>query len=155
MSITAGSNATEEKRVRTTSMSHVAPDAIITGVVGLAVLLFGLIAVVRAGLGGALDEPTVRVLSVNHTAMLGLIEIGIGLRLLLSASAMWRTGEMLFGVLLAIAGFVGAVQADSLREKLALESSMGWMAAVAGLLVIVSVLVLPRYGTKSTTFTQG
>jgi hypothetical protein len=58
------------------------------------------------------------------------------------------------GASLGIAGFVGAVQADSFKETLALESSMGWIAAIAGLVIVVAVLLLPRYGKKSTTFTQ-
>lgn len=155
MSLTTGRQATHQKQVRTSYMSHLSPDSIITGVVGLVVLLFGLIAIVRAGLGGPIAEPVVRVLGFNHTATLGLIEIGIGLCLLASASASSRAGEMLFGAVLGIAGFVGAVQVDSFKETLALESSMAWIAAIAGLVIVSAVLVLPRFGRKTTSFTQG
>lgn len=155
MAFTAGGHTSHEKHVRTTYMSQFAPDAIITGVIGITILLVGLIAVVRAGLGGALSEPVVQVLSYDHTAILGLIEIGAGLCLLLTASASSRSGEMLFGSLLAIAGFLGAVQSESFTETLALESAMGWIFAAAGLVIVIAVLFLPRFGTKSTTLTQG
>jgi len=154
MSTTASNQVAREKRVHTTYFSHLAPDAIIAGIFGLALLLIGLIAIVRAGLGGPLGEPVISLLGYNHTATLGLIEVGIGLCLLISAAASSRAGEMLAGASLGIAGFVGAVQADSFKETLALESSMGWIAAIAGLVIVVAVLLLPRYGKKSTTFTQ-
>lgn len=154
MSITADGRASHEKRVRTTYMSKLTPDAVLAGVIGIIVLLFGLIAVVRAGLGGELAEPVVRILGFDHTATLGLIEVGIGLCLLVSASVSSRGGEMFFGAVLGIAGFVGAVQSGSFSDTLALESAMGWVAAVLGLAVVVAVLSIPRYGRKSTTLTR-
>jgi hypothetical protein len=155
MSITQGGRTVHEKRVRTTNMSHLAPDAIVTGIIGLAVLLFGLIAVVRAGLGGVLAEPVVRIFSFDHTATLGLIEVGIGMCLLVSASVSSRAAEMFFGAALGIGGFVGAVQTDSFDETLALESAMGWIAVIAGLVIVAAVLFLPRYDKQSTSFRQG
>lgn len=155
MSVTQGGRAIHEKRVRTTNMSHLAPDAIVTGIIGLAVLLFGLIAVVRAGLGGVLAEPVVRIFSFDHTATLGLIEVGIGLCLLISASASSRSAKMFFGAALGIGGFVGAVQTDSFNETLALESEFAWIAVVAGLVIVAAVLFLPRYDKRSTSLTQG
>jgi hypothetical protein len=154
MSITHGGRAINEKRVRTSNSSHLAPDAIMTGVIGLAVLLSGLVVVVRAGLGGALAEPVVRIFSFDHTATLGLIEIGIGLCLLASASASSRPAEMFFGVLLGIGGFVGAVQSDSFDKTLALEPAMGWIAVIAGLVIVAAVLFMPRYDKQSTSLTQ-
>jgi uncharacterized membrane protein HdeD (DUF308 family) len=144
----------EEKVVRTTSQTRFAPDSIITGVVGLGTLLFGLIAIIRGGFDGSLSEPVVEVFGFSHTTILGIIEIGIGLALLLSAAMSMRSGSLFFGAALGIAGFVGAVQTDSLRETLALESSMGWIAAVAGLIVVVAALALPRVGKNATTITQ-
>ncbi len=154
MSISQGGRAIHEKRVRTTNMMHLAPDAILTGTIGLAVLLVGLVAIVRAGLGGVLAEPVVRIFGFDHTATLGLIEVGIGLCLLVSASASSRAGEMFFGAVLGIGGFVGAVQSDSFDETLALEASMGWIAVIAGLVIVAAVLFLPRYDKQSTSLTQ-
>lgn len=154
MSVTQGGRAIREKRIRTSNFSHLAPDAIFTGVIGLAVLLFGLVAVVRAGLGGVLAEPVVRIFSFDHTATLGLIETGVGLCLLLAASTSSRAAEVFFGAVLGIAGFVGAVQSDSFDKTLALEPLMGWVAAVAGLSIVLAVLLLPRFDKQSTSFTQ-
>jgi hypothetical protein len=66
----------------------------------------------------------------------------------------WRSGALFFAAILGVAGFVGAVQSDSLQEDLALESSLGWIAVVAALIVVVAALALPRFGKKATTTTQ-
>lgn len=143
-----------EKEVRTTSQSRFAPDAMVTGAIGLVLLLFGLIAIIRCGVGGAISEPVVQLFGFNHTAILGFIEAGIGLCLLASAGSAWRGGEFFFGAVLGIGGFVGAVQVDSFESSLALETSMGWLAAIAGIVIVVAASLLPRYGMHSTSVTQ-
>ena len=54
--------APQTESVLATTRRHFAPDAIITAAVGVALLLFGLIAIVRAGFDGPNSEPVVRVL---------------------------------------------------------------------------------------------
>ena len=70
MSITAGRNTGREKSVRRSYQSQFALDSIVAGVVGLGVVVVGLIAVLRAGLSGPIDEPIVEILGFNHTALL-------------------------------------------------------------------------------------
>ena len=94
-------------RARTSYSSRFSPDAIIAGIVGLAGLLMGLIAVTRAGFDGPMSDPVVQVLGWNHTATLGLIEVGLGLCLLLSAVSLSRSAELFFGAVLGIGSFVG------------------------------------------------
>ena len=137
-------------QIRTASASRFAPDAIIAGIAGLVILVTGLIAVVRGGFDGPMSDPVVQVLGFTHTTTLGLIEIGIGLALLLSAATRSRSGEVFFGAVLGIAGFVGAVQAESFKRTLALESSMAWLAVLAGVIVVLSAMMLPRYARQST-----
>jgi len=137
-------------QVRTASASRFAPDAIIAGLVGLVILVTGLIAVVRCGFDGSMSTPVKQVLGFDHTTSLGLIEIGIGLALLLAAATRSRSGEVFFGAVLGIAGFVGAVQAESFKDTLALESSMAWLAVFGGVIVVLSAMMLPRYARQST-----
>ena len=137
-------------QVRTAYASRFAPDAIIAGLAGLVILVTGLIAVVRGGFDGPMSTPIVQVLGFTHTTTLGLIEIGIGLALLLSAATRSRSGEVFFGAVLGIAGFVGAVQTESFKKTLALESSMAWLAVAIGAVVVLAALMLPRYARQST-----
>lgn len=143
-----------EQQISTTSGTRFAPDSIITGLVGLVMLVVGLIAVTRGGFDGPMSEPVIRVFGFTYTTSLGLIEIGIGLCLLLSAAARSRSGELFFGAVLGIAGFVGAVQTESFRESLALEPGMGWLAVAAGSVIVAAALLLPRMSKNSTTITQ-
>ena len=155
MTDTAGKYLSREKSIRTSYQSHFAPDAIVAAVVGLGVLLMGLIVVIRAGLSGPIAEPVVQVLGFDHTATLGLIEIGIGLLLLASAAMSSKSGEIFFGALLGIAGLVAAIEADSFDKSLAVESSMGWIAGALGLVTVATALIVPRFSKKSTEFSQG
>jgi len=124
-------------------------DSVVVGLVGLAFLLIGLIAMTRAGLDGSMQDPVVEVLGFTHTATLGIIEAGIGLCLLLCAASKSRGASVFFGLVLAVAGFVGAVQVDSFRNSLALETGLAWLAVIAGAVVVVVSLLIPRMVTRT------
>jgi hypothetical protein len=141
-------------QVRTAYASRFAPDAIIAALVGLVLLVGGLIAVVRGGFDGQMSDPVVSVLGFTHTTTLGLMEIAIGLCLLLSGAARSRTGEIFFGAVLGIGAFVGAVQAESFKESLALESGLAWLLVLASIVVVLSAMLMPRFARNSTTITN-
>lgn len=136
--------------VRTTSFRRFAPDAVVAAVVGLVLLVVGLLAMVRAGLDDPLDQPVVEVLGFTHTATLGVIEAVLGALLLICGASSWRSGAMFFGAIMAIGGFIGAVQTESFATELALKSSMAWIVAIAGVIVVAASLLLPRYATRTT-----
>ena len=124
-------------------------DSVVVGVVGLAFLLIGLIAMTRAGFDGSMRDPVVEVLGFTHTATLGIIEAGIGLCLLLCAASKSRGASVFFGLVLGVAGFVGAVQVDSFRESLALQTGLAWLAVIAGAVVVAVSLLIPRMVTRT------
>ncbi len=142
------------RRIRTEYASRFAPDAVITALNGLVALVMGLIAVTRGGFDGPMSLPVVKVLGFTHTTPLGMLEIAIGLGLLLSGATRWRTGEVFVGGVLGIAGFVGAVQTSSFHTRLALQSSLAWLAVIAGAVVVLSALLLPRFAKRSIATTQ-
>ncbi len=121
------------------------PDAMIAALAGVFLLVVGLVGMARAGFDGGVDANVVDVLGFSHTALLGIIEAIAGLMLLLAGLARWRGGEMFFGLALAIAGIVGAVQTSSFENSLALESTWSWVLAAIGAGVALAALVLPRY----------
>jgi hypothetical protein len=142
-------NPAVHQTVATSSGRRFALDSVVVGLVGLAFLLIGLIAMTRAGFDGSMKDPVVEVLGFTHTATLGIIEAGIGLCLLLCAATMTRGGSVFFGLLLGIGGFVGAVQTDSFKDALALESGLAWLAVLGGLLVVAVSLLVPRMVTRT------
>ena len=135
--------------VATSYGRHYAVDSVIVGLVGLALLVIGLIAVTRAGVDGSMRDPVVEVLGFTHTATLGIIEAAIGVCLLLSAAAMSRGASIFFGLVLGVAGFVGAVQVDSFKDSLALETGLAWLAVIGGIIVVAASLLIPRMVTRT------
>jgi hypothetical protein len=140
--------------VRRAYAARFAPDAVIAAIAGLVILIVGLIAIIRGGFDGPMSQPVVDVVGFTHTTTLGLIEIVIGAALLLSGATSSRSGELFFGTLLGIGGFVGAVQSDSFNDSLALESSMAWLAVFVAVVVVLAALLLPRYARHSTVVEQ-
>ena len=142
-------SAAVHQTVATSYGRHYAFDSVVVGLVGLAFLLIGLIAMTRAGFDGSMRDPVVEVLGFTHTATLGMIETGIGLCLVLCAATMTRGGSVFFGLLLGVGAFVGAVQEDTFEESLALESSLAWLAVLAAVLVVLVSLLVPRMVTRT------
>lgn len=124
-------------------------DSAVVGIVGLALLIVGLIAITRAGFDGPMNEPVIEVLGFTHTVTLGLIEAGIGVCLLLCAATMTRGGSVFFGLLLGVAGVVGAVQTESFDRSLALESGLAWLAVIAAVIVVLVSMLVPRMVTRT------
>ncbi|MEO6122226.1 MAG: hypothetical protein ABIR32_00855 [Ilumatobacteraceae bacterium] len=137
--------------VQTAYTRRFSPDAVIAALVGLALLVIGLLAIVRGGFDGPMETPIVEVLGFTHTTTLGLIEAFVGACLLISGVTSSRSGALFFGSVLGIAAFVGAVQTDSFVKPLALESGHAWLLFFAALIVVVSALLMPRFVTRSTS----
>jgi hypothetical protein len=136
--------------VQSARVRRFAPDAVIAAVVGLVLLVVGLLAMVRGGFDGSMEDPVVEVLGFTHTTTLGIVEAVLGAFLLISGASAWRSGAIFFGSILAIGGFIGAVQTESFATSLALESSHAWIACIAGVVVVAAALLLPRYLTRTT-----
>ena len=139
---------------RTSYTSRFAIDTFVVAAIGLAILTTGLIAITRGGFDGTMSDPVVEVLGFRHTTTLGILEIGLGVCLLLSAFASSRPAEVFFGTMLGVAGFVGSVQAESFQKSLALESAMAKLAIGAGVIVVLAALLIPRMSTHTTRIVQ-
>lgn len=136
--------------VATTTGGRLAFDSVIVGIAGVGLTIIGLIAITRAGFDGPMDQPVVEVIGFTHTTTLGLIEIGLGLCLLISAAARSRSAAAFFGLVLGIGGVVGAVQTDSFQRSLALESGFAWIAVMVATVVVLVSLLMPRMARIST-----
>lgn len=137
---------------RRTSRFTFAFDAVLAGGAGLFLLVVGLVAVTRAGFDRDLMNPAVDVLGFGHTALLGLIEVGAGLLLLAAGVTRSRQGATFFGTALFVAGLVGGIQADSFQRSLALDAAWAWLLAIAGAVIALAALLVPRYETRRTVY---
>jgi hypothetical protein len=125
---------------------ELAPGQIVSLVAGVGLLAMGLVAIVRAGLEGELGSPVVEVLGFSHTALLGLIEVGVGLLLVAAGSSFrGRGASAVLGVCVAVAGVLVMSTTEDLPTELGLEESYGTMLVILGVVVAVAALVLPAW----------
>lgn len=138
-------------RTATATRRRFAFDSVLVGIVGLALIVVGLLAITRAGVNGPMNSPVVKVFGFTHTATLGIIETALGVLLLVSAAAMSRAASVFFGLVLGVGGIIGAVQTSSFKKSLALESDFAWIAVAAAAVVVLASLAIPRMLTETTT----
>src|ERR1700753_2378932 len=79
---------------RTTAVAHTrrfSPGQMLSGGVGLLLAVVGIIAVTRTGVDSTLNTPVTSIVGLTHSAIIGFIELGAGLLLLVgSADAAFR-----------------------------------------------------------------
>src|SRR5262249_51082381 len=100
---------------------------------GVASLVFGVGAVILGGLAGPVTAPVVQVMTYDHTPLLGLIETGIGVVLIVGAfipGGRWVAGPV--AVATIVGGALIVAQLDWIRRNLAAEQRFGWVAIGVG-----------------------
>lgn len=140
--------------VATTTTEEVAPTAtkrrytwgqVLILLAGIASLVFGIGAIALAGLAGSITEPVVQVFTFDHTPLLGVIEVGVGVVLILAAlipGGRWVAGLIGGG---AIAG--GALilaEYEWTQTELAAEQRFGWVAIAIGAAAYIGAMVPTR-----------
>jgi peptidoglycan/LPS O-acetylase OafA/YrhL len=141
-----------DRRVSTARSTRSSPAAIVGGIAGAILLVLGAIAVARGGLSGPITEPAVEVVGFTQTPLLGLIEAGVGLILLLCALWGTRASMIFLGTLIAIAGIVVVATPDSFADTLAAESSYGWFLIIVGAVVALVALFVPDRSSRVVTY---
>jgi hypothetical protein len=130
------------------------PGQILILLAGAAALALGIVAVARTGLDGSLSQPVDSVLGWDHTALLGLFEIGAGALLILGGL---RPGGRWFGGLVGLAAIVGGIlilgRLQWTVDRLGAERDFGWVAIVIGALAVVGAAI-PRVRRRSTRVTR-
>ena len=122
-----------------TSRVVVSPGQVVAGALGLIVAIIGVITVSRAGIDSSMNDPIVRAAGFDQSALLGAIEVGLGLLLILGALSYAARGLIIgVGVIMVLGGvFIGAASSDLLRDAGTVHST-GWAIMVAGIIAIVA-----------------
>jgi hypothetical protein len=121
-----------------------APGQVVSFAVGVAAVAVGVLALVRAGVDGSLDTPTVGVLGYTHTAWLGVAEIAVGAVLMLAGTGpRGRPLSILIGAAAVVTGVVIIAEPDRTPAQLGLEKNFGWPMIGAGALVALAAIALP------------
>jgi hypothetical protein len=116
----------------------------LAALIGAGLALIGAIALIRTGVDRSWFRPVVQVADADHTALLGGIELGAGVLLMLAATTRVRALTTLLGLAGAVGGALAAIENAEVSRELAIEESWAWMLAGIGLLVVLVSLVPPR-----------
>ena len=128
--------------VRTRSFSV---GQLLTMLVGAALVVLGVFALIETGIDTPLNEPIEQVMGYNHTPLLGIIEVGAGaLLILFSLRPGGRWFVAVLGLALVLGGLLVLAEIDWTVEELGAESSYAWIPIVAGLVTLLSSLLTPR-----------
>jgi hypothetical protein len=120
---------------------------------GVVLIIFGLAAIIKGGLGGAVDAPVVSVFGYAHTPLLGLIELGAGILFIIAGLVPnGRTIGIVLGVLTAIAGGLVLADLNWVNRHLTTDSDFGWILIAIGGGVAVLLAVLPRVKTHTVEY---
>ncbi len=140
--------------VRTRSFSV---GQLLTMLVGAALVVLGVFALIETGIDTPLNEPIEEVMGYDHTPLLGIIEVGAGaLLILFSLRPGGRWFVAVLGLALVLGGLLVLAETDWIVEELGAESSYAWIPIVAGLAALLSSLLTPRRHQRMTGVpTQG
>jgi hypothetical protein len=131
-------DARTETKVATTRLV-VSPGQVLAGVLGLVIAVIGVMTVSRGGIDSSLNEPIVRAAAFDQSALLGSIELGLGLLLILGALSYAARGLIIgVGVVMVLGGvFLGAAGSTILRNVGTVHGT-GWAIMVGGITAMVA-----------------
>ncbi|MGH9211565.1 MAG: hypothetical protein ACRD2C_12910 [Acidimicrobiales bacterium] len=139
------------RRIHTPASERSWPVASIAAAAAGAVLaVIGIVAVIRAGLNETWFAPEVEVLRADHTPLLGALQVGAGVLLLVLGLAGSRLLVAVAGIAGALLCTAAAVEPEELARELAIESWWAWVLAGAGVALTLLALYEPRQRTRNT-----
>jgi lysylphosphatidylglycerol synthetase-like protein (DUF2156 family) len=110
---------------------------------GVALIVIGAVALVRTGVDSSWYRPVEQVAGIDHTALLGAIEVGVGALLVLAGLAGARTFAALIALVAGVGAALVAIEPSLVDRELALER--GWAIALAvGGILLALLLVMAR-----------
>src|SRR5262245_37457791 len=146
-------DAPAEERARVTaSESFFDISRIVSLFAGLFLILLGVLVLINTGLHDFPDSPTTEVFGFTQTPLLGVIDIGAGVLLLIGAVDPSRALSILMGALILIAGIVSLAASDKLDQSLQSNDAYGWMAVALGGVVLLVALLVPSHHRRQVTY---
>jgi hypothetical protein len=111
---------------------------------GAALAVAGAVAMLRAGADDTWYRPRVEVLDADHTALLGAVELGAGILLLLAGLLRVRVLVAVLGLAMAVSATAAAIDPAELQRELAIERWWAWTLVGVGVVLTLASLQVPR-----------
>jgi hypothetical protein len=134
---------------RTSAWPRVSLGPLLAIAAGAALAVVGSVALLRTGIDGTWFRPRIEVLDADHTALLGALEVGAGLLLLLAGLMGSRVAVAILGLAMALGATAMAIEPEELQRELAIERWWAWALAAAGVALTLAALQAPRERRKT------
>ena len=118
-------------------------SSLVSGAVGILLLVIGLVAIARAGLGD-ITSPAVAVGPFTRTALFGLIELGLGAVFLATAAEREIRGASVMAVVTGVPGLVWLIEPTAFAEVLGMSMATGWLYLAISVALLAGVAVERR-----------
>jgi hypothetical protein len=128
--------------------SRMDPSRIVSMIAGIGMLVLGVIVLLDTGFDGFPDQPVTEVAGLEHTPLLGVIDIGFGVLLLAGAAAWSRALSTFTAALMVAAGLVVVFATEDLPDEVATTSDYGWVLVIVGAIVMVIDFAVPSVGRR-------
>lgn len=134
---------------RVESFGALAPHSVLAGILAVLMLLWGGVAMARAGFGDDMREPVVEVFGLSGNAISGAIVAGLGLLLLIAAISRDRGPVVFLTIVIGIASLIFAIEPNTGDEALGIETALPLLIAIGCGVVLVAALALPTVTRRS------
>jgi hypothetical protein len=122
-----------------TSRLVVSPGQVLAGVLGLVTAIVGVITLARGGIDSSLNAPIVRAAGFDQSALLGAIELALGLLLILGATSYAARGVIMFvGVIMVLGGVLLGAAGPTILRDVGTVHGTGWALMVGGIVALVA-----------------
>lgn len=139
---------------RTDTVRTVAPHAVAAGLLAVAMLVWGGVAMARAGFDGDLRDPIVRVFDLSGNAVSGMIVAGIGVLLLIAAVSRDRGPVVFLTVLTGVAALIVAFEPEAGDSALGVGRGLPLAVAIGCGVVLLIALLAPTVNHRSREVVQ-
>lgn len=114
--------------------------SVLAAAAGVALIVIGAVALVRTGINATWYQPVEQVLGMDHTPLLGAIEVGVGVLLVLAGLAGARMLAALIATAVGAAATVAAIEPDVADRELAIEQEWAIALAIAGFALAAALI---------------
>ena len=136
---------------RVESFSSIAPHAVAAGLLAIAMLVWGGIAMARAGFDDGLREPVVEVFGLAGNAISGMIVAGVGILLLIAAVSRDRGPIVFLTIVTGIAALIFAFEPTAGDDALGVDATLPVLVAIGCGLVLLIALAVPTVNRRTQT----
>lgn len=130
------------------------PAQWIAAAIGLFLVVLGAVALLRVGLD-TLTGQTATVWMFEHTALMGIIDVVMGLLFLTVAGSSLnsRGGMITLGMLSLAFGLITAIEPGAMAELIGGDERLGWLYAIIGAISVIAAFASPTVNVRRSSST--